>query len=418
MATRMEMIMTTLILVAIIISAGSLYYAADLSNRIATIESKLPPTLTVIGPWAGAEMDAFLPVLESFERITGYSVVFKTYRAEDLATLLPAQFASRRALGDIIFMWGSFIREQAPNGHILDIADLIDTDDFSPGAFDPVTVDGKIWGGAYTGKAKPGFWYKNSTFAKHDLLQYVPKANGTYADFVTLLDQIKLTGAFTSPIGSGDSVGWPLSDITEHFLITYGGPQLQKDLIAGSVSWTSSQVRDIFASRLVPRLTAGDFGAPIEWTTGVELLDQEEYALYFMGSWITGMVDNPDDLQVFSLPGAEGLVFGADYFFIPTYTQYPEQAKELLQYLTSEEGQRVQVAQGGHIAMNKNVPLSAYPAVDMRVAQLLTGKEVLLDLDDSIGGEFQTTFWSQLKLLWTTPSQMDAVLAAIEAKAP
>jgi multiple sugar transport system substrate-binding protein len=414
----MEMVMTTLILIAIVISAGSLYYVADLSGRLATVESKLPPTLTVIGPWAGAEMDAFLPVLDSFERLTGYSVVFKTYRAEDLSTLLPAQFEARRAFGDIIFMGAAFIRAQVPNGHILDIADLIDTADFSAGAYDPVTVDGKIWGGAYTGKAKPGFWYKNSTFAKHDLLQYVPKPNGTYADFVTLLDRIKQTGAFLSPIVSGDSVGWPLSDVTEHFLITYGGPQLQKNLIAGSVSWTSTQVRDIFATRLVPRLTAGDFSAPIEWTTGVELFDQEKYALNFMGSWITGMVDDPDDLQVFSLPGAEGLVFGADYFFIPAYTQYPEQARELLQYLSSEEGQRVQVAQGGHVAMHKNVPLSAYPAVDMRVAELLTGKEVLLDLDDSIGGEFQTTFWSQLKLLWATPSQMDAVLAAIEAKAP
>jgi len=418
MATRMEMVMTTLILIAIIISAGSLYYAVDLSGRLAAVEGKLPPTLTVIGPWAGAEMDAFLPVLESFERLTGYRVVYKTYRAEDLATLLPAQFQTRRALGDVIFMWASFIRAQAPNGHVLDIAELIDETDFSNGTFDPVKVDGKIWGGAYTGKVKPGFWYKNSTFAKYNLLQYVPKANGTYADFVNLLDKIKATGAFLKPIVSGDAVGWPLSDVTEHFLITYGNPQLQKNLIVGNVSWTSTQVKSIFTTNIVPRLTAGDFSAPIEWTTGVELFDQEKYALYFMGSWITGMVDNPDDLQVFSLPGVKGLVFAADYFFIPTYTQYPEQAKELLQFLSSEEAQRIQVAQGGHLATNINVPLTAYPAVDSRVAALLTGKELLLDLDDTIGGDFQTTFWSQLQLLWSTPSALDAVLAAIEAKAP
>jgi len=64
------------------------------------------------------------------------------------------------------------------------------------------------------------------------------------------------------------------------------------------------------------------------------------------------------------------------------------------------------------------VPLTAYPAVDKRVAELLVGKEVLLDLDDTIGGEFQTTFWSQLRLLWTNPTLLDSVLAAIESKAP
>ncbi len=65
------------------------------------------------------------------------------------------------------------------------------------------------------------------------------------------------------------------------------------------------------------------------------------------------------------------------------------------------------------------MPLDAYPPgpdTDMAVAMI--GKETLLDLDDTIGGEFQTTFWSQLKLLWVNPGLLDEVLDAIEAKAP
>ncbi len=234
---------------------------------------------------------------------------------------------------------------------------------------------------------------------------------------MTLLNKIEATGAFENPIISGDTDGWPLTDVTDHFLITYGGPRLQKNLIAGNVSWTSTEVKAIFEDKLVPLLD-GNFSEPIEWTTGVELFWQEEYALYFMGSWITGMVDDPDDLGVFSLPGVEGLVFAADYFFIPTYTEHLEEAKELFNFLISEEAQRLQVAQGGHLATNINVPLTAYPAVDKRVAGILAGKEVLLDLDDTIGGDFQTTFWSQLRLLWTDPTTLDSVLVAIEAKAP
>ena len=134
------------------------------------------------------------------------------------------------------------------------------------------------------------------------------------------------------------------------------------------------------------------------------------------------MVDDPTDLGVFALPGApgaEGVVFSADYFFIPAYTEHPKEALELFQFLASEEGQSHQVAEGGHIATNVNVPLSAYPpGVDRDMAVAMAGKETLLDLDDTIGGEFQTTFWDQLKLLWVNPGLLDDVLDAIEAKAP
>jgi len=455
MATKMEITLATLVIIAILVCASTLWYAssvlseisgltsnmADLTksmidltdelaglaeqvggslegieaieSRLKEVEARLTPTITVIGPWAGAEMDAFLPVLERFEMLTGINVRYRIYRAEDLATLLPAQFAAGKAPGDVIFMWGWFIAEKAQEGHILEVTDLIDEADFLPGALDAVKVDGELYGASYTGKVKPGFWYKKSFFEAHGLT--VPQ---NWTEFVSLLETIKNDIGIT-PIVSGDGVGWPLSDVTEHFLITYGGPQLQLQLINGTASWTEDPVREIFADKLVPLLGEdGYFSEPIEWTAALERWWEGEFALYFMGSWITGMVDDPNDLGVFSLPEAEGLVFCPDWFFIPKYTEYLEEAKELFKFLAGSEGQRVQVAQGGHIATNIHVPLDAYPEVDRRVAELTTGKTVLPDLDDSIGGEFQTTFWDQLKLLWVDPTKLDDVLAAIQAVAP
>ena len=384
----------------------------DIQNRLGEVESRLTPTITVIGPWSGAEMDKFLPVLDRFEALTGINVRYKIYRAEELATLLPAQFASGTAPGDVIFMWGWFIAENAENGHVMEVTDLIDESKFLSGSLDAVKVDGELYGCAYTGKVKPGFWYRKSFFAAHGLTE--PK---TWDEFLALLDTLKTMG-FEHPIASGDEIGWPLSDITEHFLITYGGPELQLKLINGASSWTEDSVRGIFEDYLVPLLENGYFSEPIEWTTAKDQWWQGDYALYFMGSWITGMVDDPSDLGVFSLPDCEGLVFAADYFFIPQYTQYPDEAKELFKFLASSEAQRLQVAQGGHVATNIEVSLDSYPEVDRRVANLTVGKAVLPDLDDSIGGEFQATFWDQLKLLWVSPQSLDDVLGAIEAVAP
>jgi hypothetical protein len=48
---------------------------------------------------------------------------------------------------------------------------------------------------------------------------------------------------------------------------------------------------------------------------------------------------------------------------------------------------------------------------------LLSGKTVLSDLDDTIGGKFQGKFWSQLQSLWVAPATWQTVLTNIQAAA-
>jgi multiple sugar transport system substrate-binding protein len=297
----------------------------------------------------------------------------------------------------------------------MEVTNIIDEMNFLDGTFDPVKDGMKIYGGAYTGKVKPGFWYKKSFFAQHGLTPTT--ADSTWGEFMTLLEDIADVQGVVDPIVSGDGVGWPLTDITEHFILTFGGAQLQKDLIAGTASWTTGTVRDVFEDYLVPSLDY--FSDPLEWSsTAITSWWNEEYGLYFMGSWITGMVADPSDLGIIPLPGADTYVFVGDYFFMPQYTEHPEEAQELFEFLVSEEAQRLQVAQGGHLATNVNVPLASYPAVDRMVIESISGAGAALDLDDTIGGEFQTTFFDQLKLLWVDPTKLNDVLAAIEAEAP
>ncbi|QPM68488.1 ABC transporter substrate-binding protein [Atribacter laminatus] len=366
-------------------------------------------SLTVIGPWSGGEMDAFLPVLKAFEEETGIKVEFLTYRAEDLSTLLPAQFTAESTLGDLIFMQSWFIQDQAKKGHIMDISAVITEDDFIPGSLDGLKVDGKLYGAAYTGKVKPGFWFRKSFFEKNQLT--VPN---NWEDFQALLEKMKGIEGISAPIASGNGVGWPLSDITEHFIVAFGGTELFHNLINHSIHWNDAKVKEIFENRLAVLLKENYFGEPSEWTMVLEKWWNGDYGLFFMGSWITGMVDDPSDLSVFSLPGTQGLVFAPDYLFIPAYTQNPENAKKLLAFLVTQ-GQELQVQQGGHLATYLNVPIEFYPEVDRNVAQILEGKMALPDLDDTIGGEFQSKFWDQLKLLWVKPEQVDDVLDTLES---
>src|SRR2546423_46189 len=216
-------------------------------------------TVTVVGPWAGPEAEPFLRVLENFTRLTGTPVTYKNIRQEDLTQILPTQFASGTAPGDLVV-------------------------------------------------------------------------------------KISKISGIRTPIVSGDGVGWPLSAVTEHFIATYGGAAMHRALMNKTKAWTAPDVRTIFADRLVPLLAGKCFSEPLEWNT-VALTNWWGglHALYFMGSWITGLVSNATDLGVFSLPAesgiTRGIVFAGDYFFVPKYTANPTEANQLAEWLAGHKGQ-------------------------------------------------------------------------------
>lgn len=402
--------------VAIVLLVVGLLLGAVAGYYLAPTPTETAPPLRVIGPWAGAEKDAFLPVMELFKQNTGVDYEYITTRQEDLQSLLPNWFSANKAPADLIFMPSSFIKQYGKDGHAADLAGTLTESNYAAGALDPLKDGAKIYGGAYTGKVKPGFWYRKSFFTANSLT--VPT---TFAGFQTLLSDISNVTGIQQAIISGDGVGWPLSDVTEHFIATYGGPNMHRQLGAGTLAWTDATVSSVFSSYLVPTLQAGYWSAPRQWDTGVTEWWNGDYGLYFMGSWITGMVPDSSDLGVFSLPGApgaQGIVFAADYFFVPAYADNLADAKALAAFLGSAAAQTEQVKQGGHLATVTGVAISSYPAVDAAVAQLLTGKDVLSDLDDTVGGTFQTTFWSELQGLWANPGTLTTVLANIEAAMP
>jgi multiple sugar transport system substrate-binding protein len=303
----------------------------------------------------------------------------------------------------------------AKKGHVVDVTTVINADEYVGGILDSVTWDGKIWAAPFTMWLKPGFWYRKSFFQAHALSE--PK---TWDEFKALLDKIKGISGVKNPIVTGDGVGWPISDVTEHFIIAFGGPQLQLDLISGKVKFNEPRVRSVFENYLVPLIKGRYFSEPVEWTAGVELWWKGDYALYFMGTWITGMVENPDDLGFLPLPGAKGVVGGTDYIFIPKYSANLNEALEFLKWLATEG----QVAHGSTKAGKIPTWVKARPEalwkpmqdVYRKVQEL--GLSILPDMDDTVGGDWQPLFWDQLKLLWVDPGRLDSVLDTLTKEHP
>jgi len=375
---------------------------------------KPPVTLIVVGPWAGAEMEAFMEALKAFEKeYPNIKVEYRIYRAEDLASIAPPQFEAGMAPGDVIFTaWGWWVKKMGEQGHLYDLSEQVNTEEYVKGIFDPVTSEGKIYGLPFTAWAKPGFWYRKSFFQKYGL-----EPPESWDEFLSLLDKLKdILGG--PPIVTGNGVGWPISDVTEHFIITFGGPELQLKLINGEVMFTDPEARKVFEDYLVPLIKNGYFSEPIEWTRALELWWRGDYAIYFMGTWITGMVEDPEDISSFPLPGCKGVVMGTDYIIVPKYTKHPEEALLLAKWLATE-GQRVHAGtKAGKFATWLKVGIEDHWAPMQSVFMKLKEMVPMPDLDDTVGGDWQKLFWDQLKLLWVEPDKLDEVLNTLAENFP
>lgn len=362
--------------------------------------------LVVIGPWSGAEAEPFEAVLQAFSEKTGIPVEYRVMRAEDIATVFPAQFAAGLTPGDLVFGWGWWIKEFAD--HMVDLsAEIVGI----PFVTEPIVVDGRAVGVPYVTWVKPGFWYRKSFFAAHGL---TPPTS--WEEFLALLEKIEAIPGVEKAAASGDGVGWPLSDMTEHFIITFGGLEMQLGLINGTVKWQSPEVRAIFEQHLFPFLAHAS--EPIEWTAALDMWWDGKYGIYFMGNWITGMVEDPTDLGVFTFPGCQAVVGGTDYMFIPKYSKRVEDARSLLAFLVSKEGVALRVSKGGKLSMRADVGPESYPPAEAALAEAVGTLSIAPDLDDTIGGDWQRTFWDQLKLLWVKPDALDEVLKALDAAYP
>lgn len=404
-------------LAIIIVVALVVIAAAALIYQFSKAPAPEKVKLVLIGPFAGAEYEAFKPVIERFmAEYPHIEVEYKNMRPEDLAPTAPLQFEAGQTPGDVIMhAWAWWIKDMGEKGHLLDLSGLVNVNEYIPGVFDPVTSGGKIYGLPFTAFAKPGFWYRKSFFEAHGLKE--PK---TWDEFVQLLDKIKTIPGIVAPIASGDGVGWPLSDVTEHFIIAFGGPELQLKLINGTAKFTDPNVREIFEKYLVPLIKNRYFAEPTEWSKAVEEWWAGKYGIYFMGTWITGMVPDPNDLSVFPLPGTRGVVMGMDYVFVPKYTKHPEEAKLLAKWLATE-GQKVHVGtKAGKFATWLKVGVNDHWEPMRPVYNLMLGGTIVPvpDLDDAVGGDWQKLFWDQLKLLWVSPDRLDEVLNTLATQFP
>ena len=355
------------------------------------------------------EEEAIKDVLTEFTKKTGIDTEYKAVPEEWIDVTLPMMLNLEEAAADVSWIESALIRHLAGEGHLMDLTEIIEEDNYPPAIIDQVKVDGKVYGVPF----KSGgtfFYYRKSFFEKHDL---VPPE--TYEEFKSLLAEIKQIPGIVAPIVSGD--GWPLRMNAEGFITGLGGPELYLELISGKTAWTDSEVEKVFGE-MTGMIEAGYFGVPGDPIGLVGEWWEGKYAFYFMGSWLSLYVPDAADLGFFAFPGSRADVLHCDYAFVPVYSKHPQEDKELIKFLASAEGQSVWAKRGGMFPLNLKVPRDIMPEIEKKVAETIDGLVLLPELDGGIGGDFIVAMDDQLKLLWVKPDTLDSVLRALEEAMP
>jgi multiple sugar transport system substrate-binding protein len=402
-----------IVIIIIIVVAGVVAYVYYQS-------AQPKPTLTVYALWQGSEQYNFEQALGNFTQNTGINVTYVYRTTEQLLISVPLQLETPPYDVDVIIApWPYWISENSQ--YLTPLNDVVTESDFPANIINPVKDESdNLWAAPFKLSGKPGFWYRTSFFEDNGLS--VPT---TYDEFVnTLLPAIQEVPGVEQAIASGDTDGWPLSDTAEGFIMGLGGYQLQLDLETGpsARNWTDTPVRNVFGN-LTDLLEAGYFSTPADWESQLAKLWDGKYGIYWQGSFITTLpeIQNVSDLNFFGFPETNGVVGAVDYAVVTKDAPHAAEAKQLVQYLAGADAQEIMVGQGGFLATNVNVPSSAYTPIDKKVVDFMgqAGITIVPDLDDTIGGQWQTTFWDQLKLLWTSPSTstMNNVLDALQTAA-
>ncbi|MFP8958233.1 ABC transporter substrate-binding protein [Natrialbaceae archaeon A-CW3] len=359
--------------------------------------------ITITAVWTDDEEEDFLAVVDYAEEETGLDISYAPRDTDTLLTETLMDYEAEIATADIVVIpMEGRVRRDGGAGHLEPVGDLWDEEDYTTD-HDTVAVNDEVYAAPFGGDLKPGFWYRESFFDEHDL-----EEPADYDEFLDLLEEIDGIEGVEAPLASGNGDGWPLSDVTEAFILRQeDGPQLQVDLIEGEAEFTDDRVITAF-EELQELHLEGYFSEVRDFGVQYEFFWANETPLYFMGSWTPafGAIEDPEDLNYFMLPGADGMVTSINWFTIPAYVDDVDAARDALEAIISAEGQEVWTERGGFVPTAVDVPEDAYELDLMReLVEEADEVELVPDLDDALGDPFQAEFWSQLLGFWAEPDQ-------------
>lgn len=398
-------------------------------------------SVKVIAVWSGQELANFNAVLKPFEDQTGIKVQYEASRDED------AILTSRVQAGNPPDLAAApspqLLTQFAKQGKVIALNDAIDMNALKQNTADSWIKlgeplgDGKLYQIFSWAAVKGLIWYNPKVWSSKNY--QVPQ---TFQDLITLQQQMKSSG--TTPwcltVESGSATGWMASDWLKEIVLSQAGPDVYDKWVAGTQKWSSPEIRQAFetfgqilgpndsnvygGSQYIIATNFGDVGTPMfKSPPKCFMLNQASFITTFFTS-ANPSLQPGTDFKFFPLPDINSQYAGAHVVAGDSWSMFhdTQQARKLIQYLTTAQAQDIWVKKGGKLAVNNQVPLSDYPdQLSKDSAQLVVNTKIAkYDATDNMPADMKAAAWKDLVKYIQNQNSLDSLLAdldAVQAKA-
>ncbi|MFP4631031.1 MAG: ABC transporter substrate-binding protein [Candidatus Acetothermia bacterium] len=372
--------------------------------------------VTFVTSFGGDELDVFKDLMDQFTEDTGIEVEVQAV-SRNMRTALGSRVEAGNPPDMANLPNPGLMKNFARKDQIAPIEWFKETDlaDKQAGGFlASGTYNDTLYGVVPGASLKSLVWYNKKVFEEEGY--EVPE---TLGELLQLQNQMVEDGYTPWAFGleSGDATGWPGTDWIEDIMLRSAGPEVYDKWVNHDIAWTNPQVAQafrIFDLFINDEMVMGgregastiDFGDSVQYILPTQEMDEPRALMHRQATFIQDFLEDahPDaevgeDYDTFIFPsfGKESppILVGGDIFI--AFRDKPE-VRELIKYFASADIQQTWVEENpGRLAVNVDVPLSAYPNDTLRnAAQALKEAETArFDGSDSMpaavgSGEFFT----------------------------
>ena len=252
----------------------------------------------------------------------------------------------------------------------------------------------------------------------------VAKPPETWDELLTACDQLNAAGI--TPITIGARFRWPAAAWFDYINMRLNGPQFHIDLTDLKVPYTDPKVKGVFEKwkELIDHKCFIEDPAAYDWQEALPLMTEGKAAMYLMGQFVVDSYPDEmeNDLDVFRFPIIDpnmpiGEDAPTDGFFLATTARNPEGAQAFLAYLGSQEVQQKAFAELGRLPTRTDVDISqATPATQKGIQLIQSADFVAQFYDRDTTPPMAEAGMDGFMRFWDNPSQIDQILADLEAE--
>jgi len=226
-----------------------------------------------------------------------------------------------------------------------------------------------------------------------------------------------------TPFAIGTRFEWTAAGWFDHLNIRINGFDFHQEFVTGSVPMTDDRVVAVFEKwkELIEADFFIDFASSYSWHEALEYMEDDEAAMYLMGSFIRDSTTEElgEKLDFFPFPAINesptAVEAPIDGYMMPRNVQNQEAAEEFLRFAASVEGQLNWVEDVGRVAPNPNIPEESYDAETRREMELISQAEGIAQfLDRDMNEDFAITMMGYLIEFWDNPHNYMDILERLE----